>query len=75
MSQKDDLLFYLEQRGSIDPKQAWQELGIYRLSARIKDLREEGHSIITNTPKGYAIYSFLKKNKPDSESKIVCSKV
>ncbi|WP_414631197.1 helix-turn-helix domain-containing protein [Alcanivorax jadensis] len=33
--------------GPVNPLQAWQELGIYRLSARVMDLREAGHNIIT----------------------------
>ena len=32
----------------IDPLEAWLQLGIYRLSARIYDLRKQGVNIITH---------------------------
>ena len=47
MSQQDRLLNYLENNKQINPMTAWSELGIYRLSARINDLRKSGHEIIT----------------------------
>ena len=40
MSQKQRLEEYLKIHGSINPLQAWAELGIYRLSARINELRD-----------------------------------
>lgn len=33
----------------VTPLQAWDGLGIYRLAARIKDLRDDGHSITKET--------------------------
>ena len=44
--------------------EAWGNLGIYRLSARIKELKEQGHDIRTlrNKEKGeanYAIYTYV----------------
>ena len=47
MSQNKKLLHYLKNNGSIDPMQSLKKLGIYRLSARIYDLRAEGHRIKT----------------------------
>lgn len=47
VSQKTLLLDYLRQYGSIEPLTALRELGIYRLSARIADLREDGANIMT----------------------------
>ena len=44
--QKGRLLDYLLAQGTIDPLTAWKRLGIYRLSARILDLRKEGWNII-----------------------------
>ena len=44
MSQYDRLLDRLE-RGPITPMEAWNELGIYRLASRVKDLRDKGHVI------------------------------
>ena len=39
------LLDYLKEHGSITPLISWTECGIYRLSARIYDLRRAGHII------------------------------
>ena len=38
---------YLQEHGSIEPIQAWKDLGIYRLSAGILELRKSGYNIIT----------------------------
>lgn len=45
MSQNERLLNHLKQHGSINPMQAWQELGIYRLAARALELKQEGYPI------------------------------
>lgn len=47
MTQKDRLLNFLKTHRQINPLQAWQVLGIYRLSAVILDLRKEGWLIST----------------------------
>lgn len=47
LTQKERLLLYLKRYGSITGAEAFGELGIYRLSARISDLRKEGHNIET----------------------------
>lgn len=44
MNQCDRLLERLK-RGPITPLEAWSELGIYRLGARVYDLKEQGHDI------------------------------
>ena len=44
MSQCERLLARLK-RGPITPLEAWSELGIYRLGARVYDLKEQGHEI------------------------------
>lgn len=49
-NQRERLLDYMKEHGSIDPMQALNELGIYRLSARINELRSDGISI-SSTPK------------------------
>ena len=38
-------LDYLETNDGIDPLTAWRDLGIYRLGARVFDLRKAGHPI------------------------------
>ena len=45
MSQNDRLLNHLQTKGSINPMEAWSEIGLYRLAARINDLRNAGHQI------------------------------
>lgn len=45
-TQAERLLSHLNQHGEIDPLSAWTQLGIYRLSARILDLRIAGHDIV-----------------------------
>lgn len=47
-NQNERLLAYLEDHRDIDPLTAWAELGIYRLGARIHDLRSAGHPITSD---------------------------
>jgi DNA-binding IclR family transcriptional regulator len=43
----DRLLKHLQSHGTITPMEAWSELGIYRLGARVFDLRKAGHNVET----------------------------
>lgn len=45
MSQCARILSHLELFGSIDPMEAMLDLGVYRLAARVNDLKADGHSI------------------------------
>ena len=45
MTQAEMILDYLRGHGSISQLEAAQELGCWRLGARIWDLRHEGHDI------------------------------
>ena len=45
MTQCEMVLGFLRARGSITAEQADRELGIRRLAARIRDLRDDGHDI------------------------------
>lgn len=45
MKQTERLLGYLREHRTINPLEAWGYLGIYRLAARIRDLRRAGHGI------------------------------
>ena len=49
MTQEKRLEDYLHKYGSINPLEAWQDLGIYRLSAVILLLRRRGIKIVTET--------------------------
>lgn len=46
-TQESEILRYLKKHRRIDPKTAWQQLGCYRLGARIFDLRRQGFNIAT----------------------------
>jgi len=46
-SQKHYILNHLRKYGSINPMTALREYGVFRLSARIKDLRDDGFTIKT----------------------------
>ena len=48
-TQCDRLLQYLMAHGTITPLEAWTLLGIYRLGARIWDLKKHGYKISTKT--------------------------
>lgn len=51
MTQEQRLLQYLKDHGSINPLQALQELGIFRLAARVNDLRNSGVAITSRSTK------------------------
>lgn len=48
-TQNERLLAHLQKHEVIQPLYAWQLLGIYRLGARIYDLRQAGHAIDKET--------------------------
>lgn len=73
MSQKDRVIKYIKDFGSITPAEAFTELGAYRLSAIIYDLKhKDGYNVKTETEKGknrygdtthYAKYSFIEQDE------------
>lgn len=64
-SQNKRLLSWLKRNKSIAPMKALFKLGIYRLSARIHDLREAGHNIkcemVYEHPVKFARYTLIEK--------------
>jgi len=48
MTQKEEVLSYLREKGSMTRLEAMQELGILNVTARIADLRNEGYKIKAN---------------------------
>ena len=50
--QNETVMSHLRRWGSITPAEAYTDLGIYRLGARIFDLRERGHEIQNTRPMG-----------------------
>lgn len=66
MSQCSDILRHMQERGSITALEALDQYGCFRLAARIKDLRADGHLIVTQEvelPNGKTIakYTLAKK--------------
>ena len=64
LTQNQRILEYLKSGKTLTPLIALEKFGCFRLSARIFNLREEGHAIITKnvTRKGktFAEYSLLQ---------------
>jgi hypothetical protein len=52
MTQNEEVLEWLKEFGNISSREAVYELNIFRLSARILDLKEMGHNI-TSEPETY----------------------
>ena len=52
MSDKNRVLAYLREHGSITPLEALNSFGCYRLGARVWDLRHDGHNIVTEIIEG-----------------------
>lgn len=50
------ILEHLKRHRSITPMDALNLFGCYRLAARIYDLRDAGHEIVTDTSRGFATY-------------------
>lgn len=56
MTQKDRVLRYMEDFGSITRLEAMKDLGIANLTARIAELRQTGHRIKGSDEKGMNRY-------------------
>ena len=52
MTQKEQIIDYLERNGSITPLQAEKELGIMRLASRIWDIQNSGYIVERRIVKG-----------------------
>ncbi|MBL4940340.1 MAG: hypothetical protein JKY81_01605 [Colwellia sp.] len=65
MSQKHDVLRALKRPGMfrLTPRFALLNFGCFRLAARIFELRNDGHDILTTrTDEGHAIYTLIGEN-------------
>ena len=60
MTQCEQILAYLQRHGPLTPIDALNELGCFRLAARVKDLRDQGYKIqrrnLTQGEKTFAQY-------------------
>jgi len=64
LSQKNQVLKYIQKHGSITPIEALNNIGSFRLGARVYDLKQEGHNIINLNKSGnerFAKYAFDSK--------------
>ena len=52
MTQCEMILRYMQDFGSINPKQAMEDLGVMRLAARVADLKKAGYKITRRTVTG-----------------------
>lgn len=70
MSQKDRILNHLQQNNGITAIEALNEIGCFRLSARIKDLRDEGYDIetemVSRNGKKFAKYKLIEESPQDA---------
>ena len=72
LSQKQQILEWLQSGRSITPMDALNSTGSFRLGARIKDLKDDGYAIVNLNKTGgtrYARYSLIN-NKLPQESEI-----
>lgn len=60
MTQTQTVLNHLQRRGSISPMEALVSYGIYRLAAKIYDLREEGFGIHTEMKRDEAGHKYAR---------------
>lgn len=51
MAQKNHILKHLERYGSITPMTALDKYGCFRLAARVGELKDQGHEIVTEMVK------------------------
>lgn len=72
-TQREQILEYLEKRGSLTQLVAWSEMRVWRLAARIKELRERGHNIKTITRRDerggrYAVYKLVQPTEEETKN-------
>ena len=66
-TQKERILEYIREHGSITPVEALKHIGSFRLGARIYDLKQQGHDIINLNKTGderYAKYAMRRNISP-----------
>ena len=67
MNQTEMILDYIQKNGSITPLEALQELGCFRLGARVWEIRSSGIPVememVEENGKRYAKY-YIKKSRP-----------
>ena len=59
-SQNANIFARLQEGETISPIEALIDFRCFRLAARINDLRNAGHNIVTHKDNDYAVYSLSK---------------
>lgn len=49
MTQRQMVLEYIKMFGSIDPQEAYFNIGCMKLATRVSELKREGHNIVSET--------------------------
>ena len=57
VTQNEKILSYLREDKTLSPIEALVEFRCFRLAARINELRNAGHNIVTHKDNDYAVYS------------------
>jgi hypothetical protein len=52
LNQKEMIIQYIKDFGSITPAEAFLDLGIYNFSARLSELKDEGYAFVMKREKG-----------------------
>lgn len=65
-AQREAVLRYLKKHHEITPMKALMELNIYRLGARIFELREKGHHILNKEKPGKMAHYVLLQEAKDA---------
>lgn len=70
ISQCKRILAYMQGHGSITPLEALEYCGSFRLSARIKNLRDAGYSIetVSETKNGKTYARYFLKGEPNERA-------
>ena len=70
ISQCKRILAYMQGHGSITPLEALEYCGSFRLSARIKNLRDAGYGIetVSETKNGKTYARYFLKGEPNEQS-------
>ena len=72
-SQNTAILLFLESGGSLSTMDALEKFGSFRLSARIKNLRDQGHNIQTDwftTPNGKKVARYFIPEKIQKQGEL-----
>ena len=74
-SQKNRILTYIQTHGSITPLEALEHIGSFRLSARIMELKADGHQIENENATGDERFARYVLRKPEPPDVVECRRI